>query len=393
MCYNFDQTVDRRGTDSLKWHRYGENVLPLWVADMDFRAPEPVIRALHERVEHGVFGYGMPLPELRQVIVERLERLYGWQVSPGGLVFLPGVVTGFNLVCHAAASPGDGVLIQTPVYYPILDAPAGAGLTRDEMALTRRPDGRYEIDFDLFEETITDRTRVFILCNPHNPVGRVFRREELERMAEICLRRDVLICSDEIHCDLVFPGHRHTPIASLSPEIADRTVTLMAPSKTFNVPGLRCAVAIVQNRELRRRLRKTHADLVGEVNVMGYVAALAAYRDGQPWLDEVLRYLEANLDFLLQYVEASLPGITMAKPEGTYLAWLDCRQAGIPGNAHEFFVERAKVALNDGAVFGRGGEGFVRLNFGCPRSTLLEALERMKGALDGLGPAEAAARR
>ncbi|MBN1810793.1 MAG: PatB family C-S lyase [Anaerolineae bacterium] len=381
MSYDFDRLVDRRGTDSLKWHRYGEDVLPLWVADMDFRAPEPVIHALHERVEHGVFGYGVPLPELRQVIVERLQRLYGWQVSPGELIFLPGVVTGFNLVCHAFAAPGDGVLVQTPVYYPILDAPSGVGLTRDEMALARRPDGYYEIDFDVLGGTITDRTRVFILCNPHNPVGRVFRREELERMAEICLRHDVLICSDEIHCDLVFPGHRHTPIASLSPEIADRTVTLMAPSKTYNVPGLRCSVAIVRNRELRRRLRKTHADLVGEVNVMGYAAALAAYRDGQPWLDEVLRYLEANLDFLLRYVEAYMPGITMSRPEGTYLAWLDCREAGIPGNPHRFFLERARVAVSDGAIFGRGGEGFVRLNFGCPRSTLVEALDRMREAL------------
>lgn len=381
MDYDFDQVVDRRGTDSLKWHRYGEDVLPLWVADMDFRAPEPVIHALHERVEHGVFGYGTPPPELRQVIVERLQRLYGWRVSPGELIFLPGVVTGFNLVCHAFASPGDGALVQTPVYYPILDAPAGAGLTRDEMALTHRPDGRYEIDFDVFEETITDRTRVFILCNPHNPVGRVFRREELERMAETCLRRDVVICSDEIHCDLVFPAYRHEPIASLSPEIADRTVTLMAPSKTYNIPGLRCSVAIVQNRELRKRLRKTHADLVGEVNVIGYAAALAAYHDGQPWLDEVLRYLEANLDFLLQYVEASLPSITMTRPEGTYLAWLDCREAGTSGNPHRFFLERARVAVSDGAIFGRGGEGFVRLNFGCPRSTLVEALGRMADAL------------
>ncbi len=380
---DFDQRIGRRGTDSLKWQRYGDDVLPLWVADMDFRSPEPVIRALYERIEHGVFGYGMAPPELREVIVERLQRLYGWQVSPGELLFLPGVVTGFNLVCQAVAAPGDGVLIQTPVYPPILRAPADAGLTRDEMELTRRPDGRYEVDFDLFERTITRRTRIFILCNPHNPVGRVFRRQELERMAEICLRHDVVICSDEIHCDLVFRGHRHTPIAALAPEIAERTVTLMAPSKTYNIPGLRCAVAIVQNPELRRRLKATHADWAHEVNVLGYTAALAAYRDGQPWLEELLRYLEANLDFLLQYVQAHLPGITMSRPEGTYLAWLDCRKAGIPGNPSRFFLERAQVALSDGALFGRGGAGFVRLNFGCPRATLTAALERMREAYHG----------
>jgi len=385
VTYDFDQRIDRRHTESAKWRYYDEDVLPMWVADMDFVSPEPVIRALHERVEHGVFGYGMDPPELGEVIVDRLQRLYGWQVSPKALIFMPGVVTGFNLVCHAVTSPGDGVLIQTPVYYPILHAPAGAGLTNDEMELTRQPDGRYVIDLDIFEETITDRTRLFILCNPHNPVGRVFRREELERMAEICLRHNVVICSDEIHCDLLFQGNRHVPIASLAPEIADQTITLIAPSKTFNIPGLKCSVAIVQNPKLRKKLRTTHTGLVHGINVMGYTAALAAYRDGQPWLDEVLRYLEANLDFLLQYVEAHLPGISMSKPEGTYLAWLSCHEADIPDNPHKFFLKQARVALSDGAIFGRGGEGFVRLNFGCPRSMLTEALDKMKEALLALG--------
>ena len=381
MTYDFDQRIDRRHSESIKWHYYDEDVLPMWLADMDFVSPEPVLRALHERVEHGVFGYSMAPPELREVIVERLRRLYGWQVSPETLVFLPGVVTGFNLACHALASPGDGVLIQTPVYWPILSAPAGAGLTNDEMELTRRADGRYEIDFDLFEEAITDRTRIFILCNPHNPIGRVFRRQELEQVAEICLRHNIVICLDEIHCDLVFQGSRHLPMASLAPEIADQTITLMAPSKTFNLPGLKCSMAIVQNPELREKLKTTHAGLVHGINVMGYAAALAAYRDGQPWLDELLRYLEANRDYLLQYVEAHLPGITMGKPQGTYLAWLSCHQAGIPGNPHEFFLQQARVAVTDGAIFGRGGEGFVRLNFACPRSMLTEALDRMREAL------------
>lgn len=381
MAYDFDRRIDRRHTESLKWDYYDEDVLPMWVADMDFRSPEPVIRALRERVEHGVFGYTLAPPRLRQVIVDRLQRLYGWQVSPEDLVFLPGVVTSFNLVCHALASRGDGVLIQTPVYYPILDAPAGAGLTNDEMELTRRSDGYYEIDFDAFERAISDRTRVFILCNPHNPVGRVFRRGELERMAEICLRHDIVICSDEIHCDLVFADNHHVPIASLAPEIADRTVTLMAPSKTYNIAGLKFSVAIVQNRELRERLETTYGGLIPDVGVMGYTAALAAYRYGQPWLDEVLRYLEANLDFLLRYVETRLPGITMSRPEGTYLAWLSCHEAGIAGNPHQFFLREARVAVNDGAVFGRGGEGFVRLNFGCPRSMLAEALDSMREAL------------
>jgi cystathionine beta-lyase len=381
VTYDFDRRIDRRQPDCLKWNRYGEEVLPLWVADMDFRSPEPVIQALHERVEHGVFGYGCEPPELREVIVERLERLYDWHVPPEAVVFFPGVVTAFNLVCHAFGSPGEGVLLQTPVYYPMLYAPAGAGMTNDEMVLTRGPEGRYEIDFDLFEETITDRTRIFILCNPHNPVGRAFNRQELTRMAEICLDHDVLVCSDEIHCDLLFPGTEHLPIATLGPEIADQTVTLMAPSKTFNVPGLKCSFGIVENSGLRKTLTETHTGLVHGINVLGYTAALAAYRDGQPWLDGLLLYLEANLDFLMEYVEANLRGMTMSKPEATYLAWLNCREAGIPGNCHEFFLEEARVALNDGATYGRGGEGFVRLNFGCPRARLEEALERMGEAL------------
>jgi cystathionine beta-lyase len=382
--YDFDQRIDRRRFESIKWHRYDQDVLPMWVADMDFRSPEPIINALRERVEHGVFGYGVAPPQLREVIVDRLQRRYRWRVSPEDLIFLPGVVTGFNLVCHAVAAPGQGVLIQTPIYYPILHAPADAGLTNDEMQLTRRPDGRYEIDFDLFQETITDRTRVFILCNPHNPVGRVFRRQELERMAEICLHHDIIICSDEIHGDLVFDDNHHLPVASLAPEIAAQTVTLMAPSKTYNIAGLKCSVAIVQNPALREKLKTTGRGLVSCVNVLGYAAALAAYRDAQPWLDGVLRYLQANRDFLLRYVETELPGVTMAGPEGTYLAWLSCHEAGIPDNPHRFFLERARVAMNDGATFGPGGEGFVRLNFGCPRPMLIEALSRMKAALTTL---------
>jgi cystathionine beta-lyase len=381
MIYDFDQTTNRRGSDSIKWRYYGQDVLPLWVADMDFESSEPVIQALHQRVEHGVFGYCMEPPELRSVFVERLRYLYDWQVSAESLVFLPGVVTGFNLATRAVTSAGDGVLVQTPVYYPILYAPGNAACTLDEMELTHVGDGRYEIDFDAFEAAITKRTRIFILCNPHNPVGRVFRPQELERMAEVCLSHDIVICSDEIHSDLVFEGRCHTPIASLDPSIARHTITLMAPSKTYNIAGLHASVAIIPDKELREQFQAAGAGLVPRLTTLAYTAALAAYRDSQPWLDQVLRYLQANRDFLCQYVDEHLAGITMSKPEGTYLAWLDCRQAGFPDNPHKFFLQEAKVALNDGATFGRGGEGFVRLNFGCPRSTLAEALERMRKSL------------
>ena len=381
MNYDFDQLIDRRRFESIKWHRYGDDVLPMWVADMDFRAPEPVLDALKERVEHGIFGYGSAPDELREVFVERLQMLYNWHVSPDELVFIPGVVPGFNLTCQVAASPGEGVLIQTPIYYPILYAPAEAALTNDEMELTCRRDGTYEIDFDLMEETITDKTRIFILCNPHNPVGRVFRRDELERMAEICLRKEILICSDEIHCDLLLDDNEHVPIGSLAPEVSAQTVTLMAPSKTYNIAGLKCSVAVIQDDELRRRFCERYSGLMPSVNILGYTAALAAYRDGGPWLEAALDYMEKNRDIVRDFVAEDLPDISLGDTEGTYLAWLDCRKAVIPGNPHAFFLERGKVALNDGATFGNGGKGFVRLNFGCPRATLLEGLDRMKEAL------------
>jgi len=382
MIYDLDEIIDRRASDSVKWQHYGQEALPLWVADMDFPAPQPVIQALRDRVEHGIFGYGKEPPELRSLFVERLQQLYGWEVSPDALVFLPGIVSAFNLASRAVTRPGDGLLLQTPVYFPLLRIPRNAHLVMNEMELTLRSDGQYEIDFDQFQAAITGRTRILMLCSPHNPVGRVFRRDELERMAEICLRHDIVICSDEIHCDLVFPGHPHLPIASLAPEIAAQTITLMAPSKTYNIAGIHASVAIIQDRDLQKRFEAARGDLVPRLDVLGHTAILAAYRDGGDWLNQVLGYLEANRDYLFETLAAgNLPGLTMAKPEGTYLAWLDCRNAGLPGNAHEFFLQEARVALNDGATFGAGGEGFVRLNFACPRATLVEALERMRQAL------------
>jgi cystathionine beta-lyase len=386
MPYDFDRVIDRRQSESHKWHRYAPDVLPLWVADMDFPSPEPVIRALRERVEHGFFGYGDEQPEFYEVLVDRLWKRYGWRVTPDAIMHLPGVIPGFNLACRAFAMPGDGLLLQTPVYPPILRAPGNCGLSREEAELVRQPSGRYVIDFDVFAAAIRERTRVFLLCNPHNPVGRAWERGELLRMAEICLARNLLICADEIHCDLMFSGHQHLPIASLDPEIERRTITLMAPSKTFNLAGLKSSIAIIPNAALRERFVAAQVDLVKAVNVLGYTATLAAYRDGQPWLDELLRYLEANRDFVAEYVKTRLPGVGMARPEATYLAWLDCRGARLPKNdPYTFFLDTAKVALNDGATFGRPGQGFVRLNFGCPRSILAEGLERMRGALLGAG--------
>jgi cystathionine beta-lyase len=381
MIYDFDRLPDRRDSESIKWHKYGEDVLPMWVADMDFISPQPVIQALEERVSHGVFGYPDELPQLRQVLVERLAQRYKWQVAGNEILFMPGVVPGLNLACSMYAVPGGEVVVQTPVYPPFLEAPGNGGMRCRQALLDQRQDSRYSIDWEAFEGAINARTQLFILCNPHNPVGRVFRQDELERMAEICLNHGVAICSDEIHCDLLYSGQQHIPLASLDRDIAQNTITFMAPSKTFNLAGLKFSFAIIQNRELRRKFRRYQEGVAKWANLMGRIAALAAYRDGQEWLDQVLAYLEGNRDWAVHFVQEELPGITAAVPEGTYLAWLDCRQSGIQGNPYEYFLERARVALNDGETFGTGGEGFVRLNFGCPRSMLVEALERMKAAL------------
>lgn len=381
MECDFDRYVDRTASECAKWRHYGQDVLPLWVADMDFRSPEPVIQALRERVEHGVFGYPTEPPELRGVVVERLRRLYGWQVAEDALVFVPGVVTGFNMACQAFCAPGDGLLIQAPVYGPIHGAPEHGGLRRQAMELTLEANGRYSVDMEAMERAIDDQTRLFLLCNPHNPVGRVFTRAELEEMASICLRHDLLICSDEIHAELLFSGQRHVPIASLSDELARRTVTLIAPSKTFNIAGLHCSVAVIPDAGLRARFQKARRGIVPGVTLFGYVAALAAYRDGQPWLDALLRYLEANRDLVTRYVNEELPGLRTWSPEGTYLSWIDCRAAQLPGSPEQFFLEQAHVALNAGTDFGPSGAGFVRLNFGCCRDTLVEALARMRAAL------------
>ena len=384
MRYDFDQIIERRGTDSIKWGLYPDDVLPLWVADMDFVSPEPVVDALRRRVEHGVFGYGAEPIELRGVLCDHLQKLYDWRVDPEAFVFLPGVVTGFNLVCHVVGTSGDDVLIQPPIYPPFLSAPTNSDRSAVHAPLTYTGNG-YEIDFDAFEATITPRTKLFLFCNPHNPTGHVFSRTELERLAEICIRRDLIICSDEIHKDFVYDGYHHVPIASLGPEVAERTITLFSPSKTYNIAGLQFSVAVATNPELRGRLKAaTEGILDVPVNLMGYIAALAAYKQGDEWLFQVLKYLESNRDFVMRYVRERLPGITMVEPQGTYLAWLDCRGAGIDDEPAKFFLKRAKVVLSKGALFGAAGEGFVRLNFGCPRSILKETLSRMDVALASL---------
>jgi cystathionine beta-lyase len=387
----FDEPVARRGSDSGKWNTFGADVLPMWVADMDFVSPQPVIDALLTRVRQGVFGYGCDSRRLRTILVERMARLYDWAIEPQDIVFLPGLVCGLNVVSRAVGAPGDGVLVNTPVYGPFLTAPVNQEreVHVAELCATQ-VDGavRYEFDVDATAAAIRPNTELFLVCNPHNPVGRVFTRRELEAMAALADEHDFVICSDEIHCDLLLDGNHHTPLASLAPEIAQRTVTLMAPSKTFNIPGLGASFAIVQNAELRKQVERAAAGIVPHLNILGMVAMEAAYDKGDEWLAALRNYLTANRNFVADYVSTHFPGIRATCPEATYLAWLDCRELGLAETPATFFLREAKVAMNDGAWFGAGGAGFVRLNFGTARRTLEQGLDQMRTALAKVGEAK-----
>jgi cystathionine beta-lyase len=379
---DFDQIIDRRGTESVKWNYYDDDVLPMWIADMDFRSPEPVIEALQNRVSHGIFGYGCEPEGLKEVVAAHVENRHHCKVKPKEISFISGVVTGFTHAIYSLTEPGDKVLIQTPVYRPILKGPESVGRQCVHNELIRQEDGSYEINFDDFEEKIASGVKLFLLCNPHNPVGRVFSRNELERMVEICLEYGTLICSDEIHCDLVYSESQHIPISHISPEAADISVTYFAPSKTFNIAGFSTSVYVAKNEKIRKQLSESMRMILGHPNILGLHAALAAYRDGGPWLDEALNYMQANRDFLVDYVTGELPGVEVWRPEGTFLAWLDCRRLGFNGLPGEFFLKNGGVGLNEGSDFGKAGEGFVRLNFGCPRKLLEQGLGRMKTAID-----------
>ena len=400
MPYDFSRVLDRRGTNSAKWKFYGPDILPLWVADMDFPAPEPVQEALRRAVEHGIFGYEFPTKELRETIAARMNRLYGWQISPEMVIAIPGVIAGFNAAARTVCTAGQGILVQPPVYPPFLSVHDNCALVRQDAPLMMAAEDasmRYGVDFDVFERAVNSggaQTGMFLLCNPHNPTGQVYSRDDLVRMAEICLRNNIFICSDEIHSELLLGSLstsaqgaiQHIPVASLDPEIADRTITLIAPSKTFNVAGLCCAFAIIPNPDLLRRYKRTAEQMAMDVSSLGMVAAQAAFSGAcDDWLRALRVYLTGNRDFLVEYVKREFNGIRITVPDATYLAWLDCnelvRSGRINGTPHEFFLKQAKVALNEGKEFGIGGEGFVRLNFGCPRKTLEDALERMKAAL------------
>ncbi|HET7535535.1 MAG TPA: PatB family C-S lyase [Candidatus Didemnitutus sp.] len=380
MNFNFDAPLDRASGDSRKWHKYaGQDILPLWIADMDFAASPAILEALHRRVNRGDLGYGMPLPPLTSAVVNYCQQHYGWKIDASWLVWLPGLVTGLNLAATAFGERGDQILCCTPIYPPFMSAPRNQGRETIAVPLAVRADGRYEFDWPTLERAVTPRTKQFFLCSPHNPVGRVFTRAELEQVAAFCERHNLLLVTDEVHCDLILDDLPHVPTASLSPAIAARSITLMSPSKTYNIPGLACAFAIVPDTKLRTQFTRSMAGIVPEMSVLGLAACEAALRDSEPWRQALVAYLRGNRDFLADFVRRELPGVTMTPCEATYLAWLDISALKIenPG----VFFEKHGVGLADGPQYGVAPGKFVRLNFGCTRATLTEALARMKRAL------------
>jgi len=375
--FDFDEPVDRTGSCSFKWDRYeGRDVIPLWVADMDFRSPQAVVDALHERVSHGVFGYSHASAGLEATVQAHLRDDFSWDVPADWIVWLPGLVSGLNVLCRAIGERGDDVVTFTPIYPPFLTAPGLAERGLVKVPLACRGD-RWEMDLELLETALTERTRLLLLCSPHNPVGRVWSREELEGLAEVARRHDLVIGSDDIHAGLVLDeDKRHLPLAVVAPDLAKRTITLFAPSKTFNTPGLGCSFAAISDPSLRRAFCHTMEGIVPHVNVFGYVATEAAYAKGGAWLRALLDYLRGNRDLVEREV-SSMPGLRITHIEATYLAWIDARDTG-HGHPARFF-EAAGVGLSDGVDF--DAPGFVRLNFGCRRELLVEALARMRAAL------------
>jgi cystathionine beta-lyase len=381
--YNFDNYFERRGTGCFKWDFteiiFGEkDILPMWVADMDFPSPQPVIDALRNRAEHGAFGYPARTQSYYDSIINWMYQRHGWSIKKEWIAYSPGVVPALSMSVIALTNPGDKVLVQSPVYYPFFSAIKANGRELINNPL-RFENNSYKIDFEDLERKLSSSVKLMIFCNPHNPVGRVYTLEELKQIGELCIKYNTTILSDEIHSDIVYKGYKHIPIASICEEFAQNTVTCMAPSKTFNIAGLSTAEVIIANEKLRSDYTRIIEGIgINTSNIFGIVGLEAAYRFGGEWLEQLIDYIEGNVDFLDSYLKSKIPFIKMIKPEGTYLAWLDCRGLGMDQNTlKRFMANEAHVGLNNGTAFGECGEGFMRINLGCPRSILKQALERI----------------
>ncbi|SDD39796.1 cystathione beta-lyase [Paenibacillus sp. UNCCL117] len=389
MKYNFDELIDRRNTRSYKWDQ-GEklfgaaDVLPLWVADMDFHCPPAVRDVLIQRAQLGVYGYAIHTDSYYDSIVKWYSRRHDWEISPGWITDSPSIVTSLSLAVELFSEPGSQVVLQSPVYYPFYDVIRTNGRVVAKNPLVIR-DGRFEMDYDQLETLFQGGAKLLLLCSPHNPGGRVWEREELLRLGALCLQYGVTVVSDEIHADLTFPGHKHIPFASLSPELADRTITCLAATKTFNLPGLHTSFIVASNPAVKRKLEQRLKSLsLHMANHFAQDAVQAAYNEGEEWLDEMMAYVKGNLDFAIAYLKEQLPQVKPLVPGGTYLLWLDCRDLGLDVKGlKELMFVKAKVAFSEGSVFGTEGEGWLRINLACPRSIVEEGLKRFCQAVSG----------
>jgi len=398
MKYDFDRVCSRYNTNCAKWDAVkaifgSDDVIPMWVADMDFPAASPIVEAIKKRAEHEFYGYTQPGPNLIGAFVDRVQRKFGWRIEPEWVVLTPGVIPAINAAVRALTHPGDEIILQEPVYYPFFPSVRSNGcqIVTNALKLT---DGRYEMDFEDLESKFQpkagmhdapSRVKAIIFCNPQNPVGRLWSREEQKRLGDIVIGHGATVISDEIHCEILFKGYRHTPLASISPEFEQNSIVCMAPSKTFNLAGLSASSIIIPNKKLRDRFNEARSGMVHGPNLFGLVAMEAAYRYGDEWLEQLLDYLQLNLDFTRTYFAEKIPKISVIKPQGTYLIWLDCRALGLDDmTLRSFMREKAKVGLDDGFLFGAGGSGFQRMNIACPRAILEEALRRIETAVNSL---------
>jgi len=385
--WNFDKPTGREGTDCIKYDRREEifgakDVIPMWVADMDFNTPDFIVESLQKRLDHPIYGYSFRPPEYFQSMIRWIKSRHNWSVEKEWISFCPGIVPALNFCTLAFTQTGDNIIVQPPVYFPFFSAAESHGRNLIYNRLTES-EGKWEMDFDSLTRVIDSKTKMIIISNPHNPIGRVWTPDELNHLANICLKHNIVIISDEIHCDLVLPGFTHTPMASLSKEIAENTVTLIAPSKTFNIAGLSTSSVIIQNPVLRKSFNRIVENLhIGSGNIFGNMASIAAYSYGHEWLDALLDYIDNNVEFVKDYCSKMIPEIIPVQPEATYMIWLDCRKLGMSGkDLLNFFVTKAGVGMNEGSTFGPGGEGFMRMNLGATHQTVMRAMEQIEKAV------------
>jgi cystathionine beta-lyase len=387
MNWKFDEPARRDGTNCIKYDLRKEtfgsaDVIPMWVADMDFNTPEFIINALSNRIKHEILGYSFRPPEYFSSLIEWSKIRHKWEIEKDWICFSPGIVPALNFCTLAFTNPGDNIIVQPPVYFPFFSAVEAHGRKLIHNKL-KESDGNWEMDFENLKDSIDDRTKMIFISNPHNPVGRVWYPDELFELVDICLENNILIVSDEIHCDLVLPGYKHTPIARLSKEAAGNTITCLAPSKTFNLAGLSTSSIIISNPKLRKAFNSVIDNLhVGNGNIFGTTASIAAYTNGGEWLDELMNYLNINVSYVMDFCREKIPEIIPLRTEATYMIWLDCRRLKMAGKElHKFFVSNAGVGMNEGSTFGQGGEGYMRMNLACPLKTVQKAWDQIENAI------------